>query len=120
MRGIQVTTGSDIPYAADDDFVLNTEFLGGLKIQDKVFFKISRDFTFDSSGFYYHVHPHGLGYVPAVLCFTDGNLGTSWQNGAIPTAAANADAKNVYLSTSPNTLDDEFCLLIFGERVADS
>ena len=122
MKGIEVTKGADIKYASDDDYVVNTHFLGGLKIAKKVFFDVRKEWKYDTSNqYYYATYSHGLPYVPAVLCFMDGFPGVSWQNEALVDPAANADATNVYMSCdNPYTAKGIFCLIVFGERVADA
>lgn len=118
-KGILVTDGADINYSTPLDYVLDSRLKGGLKIAKKIFYNPASDFTFDSvNGYYYSTKTHGLPYVPAVISFQDGKFGVGWQNEALITnSSANADGLNIFMQTASTT---PFCLIIFGERVADT
>lgn len=119
-KGILVTKSTDIGYSSPLDFVLDSRLKGGLKIAQKWIIDPTKDMQFDSVNFsYFGVKSHGLGYVPAVICFQGGFFGSGWQNGAggVFPASANADSVNVYFQTD-QTLP--LYIVIFGERVADT
>lgn len=121
-RGVKVTNGSDIPSAPDLSFVVNTRYLGAMKIHEKRVFIPNRDATSQMDSNYYNiVYPHRLEYVPAVLCFQGDFPGVGWQNEAlIFTASANADAKNVYITSDFFLPTTPIYLFIFAEKVSDS
>lgn len=115
VKGAQVTKGSNIPTAQDADFVLNTKFLGGLKIDDVVVIPTIVDFVNPTVV----THPHNLPYVPAVMAFQDGFVGIGWQNAVgVNFPSANADATNVYIQ-APSS-GGNITVIIFAEKVADA
>jgi hypothetical protein len=120
-RGIKITNGVSIPYARDDDYVVNTAFLGGMKVGEKKFFNPDKDFQLNSFGYRQLAYSHGLGYVPAVLAFYNGFLSVGWQNSStIDTLSCSADARNVYMAIGNYPPDSVVCLIIFQEKVADA
>lgn len=125
MAGAQVTNGADISYASPTDFVLDTNFIGGMKINEKKIWYL-KDATFvDSSLSYYQiVYAHNLGYVPATICFQGGQQGVGWQNRVDQIdPSVSADAQNIYLLAgypfSPAT-ELPVYVIIFAEKVADA
>lgn len=126
MLGAQVTNGANIPYASPTDFVLDTEFLGGMKISEKKVFGLKDATSVNAGEFYYQVvYPHNLGYVPATICFQDGQQGVGWQNRVDQIdPSVSADANNIYLlaayTTGPNLSEIPVYVIIFAEKVADA
>lgn len=118
-KGILVSSGADIDYASEMDMVLDTRLRGSLKIFKKLIIDPKSDLTFDPVDFYYYgTITHGLGYVPAVICFQDGFFGRGWQNqAAIIDSSANADTQVVYVQASSTK---PIFLIIFGEKVSDT
>lgn len=113
-RGAQVTAGANIPTAQDADFVLNTKFIGGMKINEVKIIP-----TLVSGPALFITYPHGLPYVPAVMAFQGGFPGPGWQNAVgIPYASANADATNVYIQAPQ--YGPSVYVIIFAEKVADA
>lgn len=118
MKGIIVTNGQDYSHASPLDFVMDSRLKGGMKINNKLILKPT-DYTFDSAaGAYYGSISHGLGYVPATICFQGGFRGQGWQNSAgVNFPSVNADGVNIYFQCGQNT---PLTIIIFGEKVADA
>lgn len=118
-KGILVTNGADISYASPLDFVMDSRLKGGLKIAKKLILNPPTDMQNNTTDFYYYgTYTHGLGYVPAVICFQDGFFGSGWQNEAtIFRPSASADAQSVHFLCGNTT---PFYVIIFGEKVSDS
>lgn len=119
MNGIQVTNGANIKTAFDNDFVLNTKFLGGMKISEVKVFIPNRDATKTSINNYFQIqYAHNLGYIPAVIAGQNGYQSVGWQNDATVNISANADNKYVYLVSDYFQPTTAITLIIFAEQVA--
>lgn len=118
-NGILITNGADIPYASPLDFVLDSRLKGGLKVAQPIVINPKTEMTFVSAdNYYYGSRSHGMGYVPAVICFQDGKFGVGWQNEALVfNPSVSADANNIYFQVPTSSL---LYVFIFGEKVSDS
>lgn len=123
MKGIVVTDGADYANASPLDFVLDSRLKGGLKIFKKLILNPKVDMQFNSSDVYYFGQfSHGLGYVPATICFQGGFFGSGWQNnaGGVFPPSVNADAQNIYFQTDQDDPILPLYIIIFGEKVSDT
>lgn len=122
MKGAQVTTDVNIPYARDTDFVLNTKFLSGMKISEVKVFIPSQDATTTNTSNHYEIlYPHNLSYVPATICFQGGIPGSGWQNDAtIVRPSISADNRYVYVTCDYFLPSTPIYAFIFQEKIADA
>jgi hypothetical protein len=121
MNGVKITKAVDIKSATDNDFVLNTDFLGGMKISEiKIFTPGVDGVTASTADFIRITYAHGLNYVPATVCFQGGIQGIGWQNSAlIGQPSVNADNNNIYIVCSTSIPLTPIYAIIFAEPVAD-
>lgn len=118
-RGIKITNGAPIKYARDVDYVVNTQFLGGMKISEVKVFNMKNDCYSSADGIYRVKYKHNLGFVPAVVGFQGGVQAFGWQNYAIPVSSVNADPIYVNVVCDSSSGDIPFYVVIFAEKVSD-
>lgn len=128
IHGLQITSNTDISDSKDTDFVINTKFAGGMKVNEvKVFNKseATNQVVLGTTklGFKY---AHNLGYAPAYMAFgtalgiagsTD-RLATSGMTSSQPpfNDSVVADDTFIYVNFNGN-FSTSITVFIFGERL---
>lgn len=128
IHGLQITSNTDISDSKDTDFVINTKFAGGMKVNEvKVFNKsdATNQVVLGSTklGFKY---AHNLGYAPAYIAFgtqvgligSVDRLATAGMASSQPpsTDSVVADDTFIYVNFNGN-FATSVTVFIFGERL---